>query len=35
MVKKSVKDVKKLSILEKIELAEKAKKIPDKKKGKK
>ena len=35
MVKKSVKDVKKLSILEKIELAEKAKKIPDKKTGKK
>ena len=35
MVKKSVKDVKKLTILERIELAEKAKKVPDKKKGKK
>ena len=32
MVKKAVKNLKKLTILEKIEAAEKAKKIPDKKK---
>jgi large subunit ribosomal protein L3 len=32
MVKKAVKDIKKLTIKEKIELAEKAKKTPDKKK---
>ena len=35
LVKKSVKNIKKLTILEKNELAEKAKKTPDKKKGKK
>ena len=32
LVKKSVKNIKKLTILEKIEVAEKAKKIPEKKK---
>jgi len=32
LVKKSVKNIKKLTILEKIEVAEKAKKTPDKKK---
>jgi large subunit ribosomal protein L3 len=32
LVKKAIKNVKKLTIAEKIEIAEKAKKIPDKKK---
>ena len=32
LVKKAVKNIKKLTILEKIEVAEKAKKIPEKKK---
>ena len=32
LVKKSVKNIKKLTILEKIEVAEKAKKTPEKKK---
>ena len=32
LVKKAVKNIKKLTIKEKIEVAEKAKKIPDKKK---